>query len=158
MWPEFSKHLLVLLMIIGACAGSTGGGMKVSRVLILVKSSIAEIRQIINPKEIVTVRLNGKPVDKKTLSSTRIYAASYMILLCVFTLIVSLDGFDFTTNFTAVISCFNNIGPGLHLVGPMANFSIYSDWAQVVLSIAMLTGRLEIFPMFLLFARSAHDR
>lgn len=132
--------------------------MKVSRVLILVKSSVAEIRQIINPKEVVTVRLNGKPVDRKTLSSTRIYAASYMILLCVFTLIVSLDGLDFTTNFTAVLSCFNNIGPGLNMVGPMSNFGVYSDWAQVVLSIAMLTGRLEIFPMFLLFARSAHDR
>ena len=158
LWPEFSKHLLLLLMIVGACAGSTGGGMKVSRVLILLKSSIAEVVQIINPKGIVTVRLNGKPVDKKTLSSTRIYAASYMILLCVFTLIVSLDGLDFTTNFTAVLSCFNNIGPGLNMVGPMVNFSVYSDWAQVILSVAMLTGRLEIFPMLLLFARSAHDR
>ncbi len=157
-WPEFSKHLLVLLMVIGACAGSTGGGMKVSRVLILVKSFVAEIRQIINPKEVVTVCVNGKPVDQKTLSSTRIYAASYMLLICLFTLIVSLDGKDFTTNFTAVISCFNNIGPGLNQVGPMANFSVYSDWTQVILSIAMLTGRLEIFPMFLLFARSAHDR
>lgn len=157
-WPEFSKHLLVLLMLVGACAGSTGGGMKVSRVLILLKSFIAEIRQIINPKEVITVRLNGKPVDKKTLRSTRIYAASYMILICVFTLIVSLDGLDFTTNFTAVMSCFNNIGPGLNLVGPMANFSVYSDWMQVILSVAMITGRLEIFPMFLLFAKSAHDR
>ncbi len=158
LWPEFSKHLLVLLMIIGACAGSTGGGMKVSRVLILVKSFVAEIRQIINPKEVVTVCINGKPVDRKTLSSTRIYAAAYMILICAFTLIISLDGLDFTTNLTAVLSCFNNIGPGLNQVGPMANFSVYSDWVQVILSVAMLTGRLEIFPMFLLFARSAHDR
>ena len=158
LWPEFSKHLLVLLMIIGACAGSTAGGMKVSRVLILVKSFVAEIRQIINPKEVVTVCINGKPVDRKTLSSTRIYAAAYMILICAFTLIISLDGLDFTTNLTAVLSCFNNIGPGLNQVGPMANFSVYSDWVQVILSVAMLTGRLEIFPMFLLFARSAHDR
>lgn len=157
-WPEFSKHILVLLMVIGACAGSTGGGMKISRVIIVAKSFVAEIRQIINPKEIVTVRLNGAAVDKKTLDSTRIYVASYMVLLCVSTLIISLDGLDFTTNFTAVLSCFNNIGPGLNQVGPMANFSVYSDWAQVVLSIVMLTGRLEIFPMFLLFARSAHDR
>lgn len=157
-WPEFSKHMLLLLMVIGACAGSTGGGMKVSRVIILVKSFVAEIQQIINPKAIVTVRINGKAVDKRTLSSTRIYAAAYMVLICVFTLIVSLNGFDFTTNFTAVLSCFNNIGPGLNQVGPMANFSIYSDWAKVVLSLAMLTGRLEIFPMFLLFAKSAHDR
>lgn len=158
LWPEFSKHVLVILMIIGACAGSTGGGLKISRVIILVKSFILEIRQIINPREIVTVRLNGKPVDKKTLSSTRIYVAAYLTLICVFTLIISLDGFDLTTNLTAVLSCFNNIGPGLNMVGPMQNFSIYSDWAQVVLSIIMLTGRLEIFPMFLLFARSAHDK
>ena len=157
-WPEFAKHTIVLLMVIGACAGSTGGGMKISRVIILVKSFIQEIRQIINPKEIVTVRLNGKPVDKKTLESTRIYAAVYLILVCVFTLIVSLDGYDLTTNLTAVLSCFNNNGPGLHLVGLAANFSIFSDWVQVVLSFVMLTGRLEIFPMFLLLAKSAHDR
>lgn len=158
LWPEFSKHTLVLLMIIGACAGSTGGGMKISRVIILVKSFVLEVRQIINPKEIVTVRLNGKAVDKKTLSSTRIYAAAYLILVCIFTLLISLDGLDLTTNLTAVLACFNNIGPGLNLVGPAANFSVYSDWAQVVLSFIMLTGRLEIFPMFLLFAKSAHDR
>lgn len=158
LWPEFSKHVLVLLMIVGACAGSTGGGLKISRVIILVKSFVLEIRQIINPREIVTVRLNGKPVDKKTLSSTRIYAAAYLILICVFTLIISLDGFDLTTNLTAVLSCFNNIGPGLNLVGPAQNFSLYSDWAQVVLSVVMLTGRLEIFPMFLLLAKSAHDK
>ena len=158
LWPEFSKHTLVLLMIVGACAGSTGGGMKISRVLILVKSFVAEIKQIINPKEVVTVRLNDKPVEKGTLRSTRIYVAAYLLLICVFTLIISLDGKDLTTNITAVISCFNNIGPGLNQVGPMATFSVYSDWVQVVLSIVMLTGRLEIFPMFLLFAKSAHDR
>ena len=158
LWPEFSKHVLVLLMIVGACAGSTGGGLKISRVIILVKSFVLEIRQIINPREIVTVRLNGKPVDKKTLSSTRIYAAAYLILICICTLIISLDGFDLTTNLTAVLSCFNNIGPGLNMVGPMQNFSIYSDWAQVVLSVVMLTGKLEIFPMFLLLAKSAHDK
>lgn len=158
MWPAFSTHVIALLMIIGACAGSTGGGLKVSRVIILVKSIVQETRQIINPKAVVTVRLDGKPVDKKVLSSTRIYASAYLILLCLFTLLLSLDGLDFTTNVTAVLSCFNNIGPGLSLVGPMGNFSVYSDWAQVLLSLVMITGRLEIFPMFLLFARSAHDR
>ena len=158
LWPEFSKHVLVLLMVIGACAGSTGGGMKVSRVIILVKSLFAEIKQIISPKAVITVRLDNKPVDKKTLNSTRVYAAAYMILVCGFTLLLSLDGLDFTTNFTAVMACFNNIGPGLGLVGPAANFSVYSDWAQVLLSVAMLTGRLEIFPMFLLLSRSAHDK
>ena len=157
-WPENTKHLLVLLMVIGACAGSTGGGLKISRVIILVKSFIAEIHQIINPKQVVCIRLNGSAVDKRTLNSTRIYAAAYMILICVFTLIVSFDGYDLTTNFTAVLSCLNNIGPGLNLVGPTQNFSIYSDFMQFVLSLAMLTGRLEIFPMFLILSRSAHDR
>ena len=157
-WPEFSKHLLVLLMLIGGCAGSTAGGLKVSRVIILFKSFVAEIRQIINPKEIISIRLNGKDVDRKTLNSTRIYFAAYGIIICVCTLIISLDGFDLTTNLTAVLSCFNNVGPGLNLVGPMNNFGVYSDWVKVVLSLAMLTGRLEIFPMFLLFAKSAHDR
>lgn len=157
-WPEFSKHTLVLLMIIGACAGSTGGGFKVSRGIILIKSFFAEIRHIITPKAVITVRVDGKPVDKETLNSTKIYAGTYLILVCVFTWILSLDGKDLTTNLTAVLSCFNNIGPGLSLVGPMNNFSIYSDWAKVLLSVAMLTGRLEIFPMFLLFAKSTHDR
>lgn len=157
-WPEFSKHTLVLLMIIGACAGSTGGGFKVSRVIILVKSFFAEIRKIITPRAVITVRLDKKPVDKQTLNSTKIYAGAYMILICVFTWILSLDGLDLTTNLTAVLSCFNNIGPGLSQVGPMNNFSVYSNWAKVLLSVAMLTGRLEIFPMFLLFSRSTHKK
>lgn len=158
LWPEFSKHMLVLLMIVGACAGSTGGGLKISRVIILTKSFVAEIKQILNPKQIIQIRLDRKPIDQKTVNSTRIYFAAYFLLICVFTLILSLDGLDLTTNLTAVLSCFNNIGPGLNQVGPMANFGVYSDWAKVLLSIVMLTGRLEIFPMFLLFARSAHDR
>ena len=157
-WPEFSKHTLVLLMIIGACAGSTGGGFKVSRLIILLKAMMAEVRHIITPKAINPVRIDGKPIDKETLNSTRIYAAAYLILICLFTWILSLDGKDLTTNVTAVLSCFNNIGPGLGGVGPMNNFGIYSDWAQVVLSLCMLTGRLEIFPMLLLFGRSMHTR
>lgn len=157
-WPEFSKHTLVLLMIIGACAGSTGGGFKVSRGLILVKAFFAEIRKIITPRAVITVRLDKKPVDMQTVNSTKIYAGAYLILICVFTWILSLDGKDLTTNLTAVLSCFNNIGPGLAGVGPMENFSFYSDWAKVLLSAAMLTGRLEIFPMFLLFSRSTHKK
>ena len=157
-WPEFSKHTLVLLMIIGACAGSTGGGFKVSRLIILLKAMMAEVRHIITPKAINPVRIDGKPIDKETLNSTRIYAAAYLILICLFTWVLSLDGKDLTTNVTAVLSCFNNIGPGLGGVGPMNNFGIYSDWAQVLLSLCMLTGRLEIFPMLLLFGRSMHTR
>ena len=157
-WPEFSKHTLVLLMIIGACAGSTGGGFKVSRLIILLKAMMAEVRHIITPKAINPVRIDGKPIDKETLNSIRIYAAAYLILICLFTWILSLDGKDLTTNVTAVLSCFNNIGPGLGGVGPMNNFGIYSDWAQVLLSLCMLTGRLEIFPMLLLLGRSMHTR
>ena len=157
-WPEFSRHLLVLLMIIGACSGSTGGGIKVSRVIVMVKSFFTEIRHIINPSSVTAVRTNGKPMDKETLIAVRVYVASYFILICLFTLVISLNGLDFTTNLTAVLSCFNNIGPGLNLVGPMSNFSCYADWAQVILSIAMLTGRLEIFPMFMLFSKSVHRR
>lgn len=158
LWPEFSKHTLVLLMVIGACAGSTGGGLKVSRVIILVKSFLAEIRYIVSPKSVQTVRLEHKYVDKVTLNSTRTYAAAYMMLVCLSTLLLSLDGYNLITNLTAVLSCINNIGPGLDLVGPMANFGIYSDWAMVLLSLVMLIGRLEIFPIFLLFSRSAHGK
>ena len=158
LWPEFSKHTLVLLMIIGACAGSTGGGLKVSRVIILVKSFLAEIRYIVSPKSVQTVRLEHKYVDKVTLNSTRTYAAAYMMLVALSTLILSLDGYNLITNLTAVLSCINNIGPGLELVGPMANFGIYSDWAMVLLSLVMLIGRLEIFPIFMIFSRPAHRR
>ena len=158
LWPEFSRHTLVLLMVIGACAGSTGGGLKVTRVIILVKSFFAEIRYIINPKSVQSVRLEHKFVDKATLNSTRTYAAAYLMLVCLSTLLLSLDGYDLSTNLTAVLSCINNIGPGLDLVGPMANFGFYSDWAMLLLSLVMLIGRLEIFPMFMIFSRSAHDK
>ena len=158
LWPEFSKHLIVLLMIIGACAGSTGGGLKISRVIILFKSFIAEIKQILNPKEVVSIRLNGKNVDKKTLNSTRIYFGAYVILICIFTLIISLDGLDLTTNLTAVLSCFNNIGPGLNLVGPVENFAKFSDFSKIVFCVDMLIGRLEIFPFLMLFSPSLWSR
>lgn len=158
LWPEFSKHTLVILMLVGACAGSTGGGLKVSRVLILVKSFFAEIRYIISPKSIQTVRLEYKTVDKATLNSTRTYAAAYLMLVALSTLLVSLNGYDLTTNLTAVLSCINNIGPGLGLVGPTANFSVYNDAAQILLSVVMLIGRLEIFPIFTIFSRSVHNR
>ena len=158
LWPEFSKHTLVLLMVIGACAGSTGGGLKVSRIIILVKSFFAEIRYIVSPKSVQSVRLEHKYVDKATLNSTRTYAAAYMILVCLSTWLLSLDGYDLITNLTAVLSCINNIGPGLALVGPMANFGIYSDWAMILLSLVMLIGRLEIFPIFMIFSPSLSPR
>lgn len=157
-WPQLSQHLLVFLMIIGGCAGSTAGGMKVSRVIILWKSFLAEIRSVMNPKQVISVRVNSEVVSQRTLQSSRIYAAAYLIIICISTLLLSANGFDFTTNVTAVLACFNNIGPGLNLVGPAANFGIYNDFSKFILAIVMLTGRLEIFPMFLLFAKSAHEK
>lgn len=157
-WPEYSRHLLVLLMIIGACAGSTAGGMKISRIIILWKSLVAEIKRIINPKQVVPVRVNGVMVENRVLQSVKVYSAFYFTIVCLSILLLSLCGLDFTTNVTAVLATFNNIGPGLSLVGPMANYGVYPIPGQLLLTLLMLTGRLEIFPMFLLFAKSAHDR
>lgn len=157
-WPQFSQHVLVLIMMIGGCAGSTAGGFKVSRIIILWKSFVAEIKSILNQKQVITVRVSGQIIDDKVLNSVRIYSAAYFIIVCLSILLISINELDFTTNVTAVLACFNNIGPGLGLVGPASNFSVYSDSAKILLSILMLTGRLEIFPMFLLFAKSAHDR
>ena len=157
-FPQYSQHVLALFMITGACAGSTAGGFKLSRVIILFKSFIAEIRYMINPKQMVRVRLDGSVVDDKTLRSVRIYCAAYFIIICVSVLLLSIDGQDFTTNVTAVLACFNNIGPGLGKVGPCSNYSFYSGPAKALLSLLMLMGRLEIFPLFMIFAPSAHDR
>ncbi len=157
-WPQFSQHMLVFLMIVGACAGSTAGGFKVSRVIILWKSFISEIKRAINPKQMMPIRVNGSVVDIKTLQSAKVYCAVYFIIVCLSVLLLSLNELDFTTNVSAVLACFNNIGPGLALVGPTANYSVYSAPSQLLLSLLMLTGRLEIFPMFCLFAKSAHDR
>lgn len=158
LWPQLSQHVLVLLMILGGCAGSTAGGFKISRVIILIKSFVTEIKRLINPKQVITVRVSGEVVDKNTLNSARVYCAAYFIIACLSVLIISVNELDFTTNVTAVLACINNIGPGLNLVGPMANYSVYSDPIKLFLSLLMLTGRLEIFPIFMLFAKSAHDR
>ena len=158
MWPQFSQHLLVGLMIIGACAGSTAGGMKVSRIIILWKSFIAEIKRAINPKQMMPLRVNGEVIENRALQGTKVYCVAYFFIVCLSILIMALSELDFTTNVTAVLACFNNIGPGLSLVGPAANYSVYADPFKVFLSLLMLTGRLEIFPMFMFFAKSAHDR
>lgn len=157
-WPQFSQHLLVGLMIIGACAGSTAGGMKISRVIILWKSFITEIRRAINPKQMMPIRVNGEVLENRALQGTKVYCVAYFFIACLSILILALSNLDFTTNVTAVLACFNNIGPGLANVGPAANYSVYADPFKVFLSLLMLTGRLEIFPMFMFFAKSAHDK
>ncbi len=157
-WPTFSKGILLVLMIIGASAGSTGGGFKVARVLLVFKSLRRNIRQVLNPQKVMVVRNNGKTVDEKVLDNANAYLAAYMIILVGCMLVVSIDGYSVETNLSAVLSCFNNIGPGMAAVGPMCNFSVYGPVSTFVLSLAMLAGRLEIFPMLILLSRSTWKR
>ena len=152
-WPAFSKAIIMLLMIIGASAGSTGGGLKVARVLLLFKSLRRNIRQVLSPRKVEVVRINDRVVDEKVLDNANAYLAAYVIIMFVSFLVISLDDFTVGTNFTAVLACFNNIGPGLEAVGPTCNFSGYSFLSKLVLSFDMLAGRLEIFPMLVLFTR-----
>ena len=154
LWPSFSKAILVSLMLIGACAGSTGGGIKVARVMLLFKSLRRNIRQVLHPNKVQVVRNNGRVVEESVLDTTNAYLAAYVVIIVVSAILISLDGFSIGTNLTAVLACFNNIGPGLEMVGPTGNFGHFSDLSKVVLSIDMLAGRLEIFPMLVLLTRS----
>lgn len=158
LWPAFSKGLLMMLMVVGACAGSTGGGIKCARVLLLFKSLRRNIRQVLNPRTVQVIRNNGKVVDEKIVTNTNAYLAAYVVVVIVSFLIISLDGFSIGTNLTAVLACFNNIGPGLEAVGPTCNFAAYSILSKLVLTVCMLAGRLEIFPILILFSRSTWKR
>ena len=158
LWPSFSKTILVCLMMVGACAGSTGGGMKIARLMLITKSLRRNIRKTLNPRKVMAVRNNGIVIDEQILDNTNAYLAAYVLIIVAIFVIISLDGFSVGTNFTAVICTFNNIGPGLEAVGPTCNFSIFSDFSTFVLSIGMLAGRLEIFPILVLFSRSAWKR
>lgn len=152
LWPQLSKAVLLLLMFIGACAGSTGGGMKVSRIVVYMKSIKREMAALIHPRSVKVMKLEGKAVDSAMLRSIFSFLSAYLVIFVVSLLIVTLDGFDLETNFSAVAATFNNIGPGLGGVGPMSNFAGYSVLSKLVLSLDMLIGRLEIFPILLLFA------
>ncbi len=152
LWPEFSKAILVMLMFVGACAGSTGGGIKVCRILILFKTIIKELKITIHPKSTHKITMNGRIVERETVRTVNVYMAAYLIIYVIAMLAVSLDGFDFTTNFTAVATTINNIGPGLAVVGPVGNFSEYSGTSKLIFSLCMLIGRLEVFPMLILFS------
>lgn len=155
LWPQLSRTLLVLLMFIGASAGSTGGGIKVIRLQLLMKGMVRDIRRTVHPKSVNTVKLDGHTVDEGILSGVQGFFFAYMLILLGATAIVSLDGFSFETNFTAVVATLSNIGPGLGMVGPTGNFAAFSDVSKLVLSMCMLIGRLEIFPILMLFAPSA---
>ena len=158
LWPAFSKGILLMLMAVGACAGSTGGGIKCARVMLLFKSLRRNIRQVLNPRTVQVIRNNGKVVDEKVLANTNAYLAAYVIIIFISYLIISLDGFSVGTNLSAVMACFNNIGPGLESVGPTGNFAGFSVLSKLTLSLAMLAGRLEIFPILALFSRSTWKR
>lgn len=152
LWPQLSKAVLLLLMFIGACAGSTGGGMKVSRIVVYMKSIKREMAALIHPRSVKVMKLEGKAVDSAMLRSIFSFLSAYLVIFVVSLLIATLDGFDLETNFSAVAATFNNIGPGLGGVGPTSNFAGYSVLSKLVLSLDMLIGRLEIFPILLLFA------
>ena len=158
LFPEFSKQILVLLMFIGACAGSTGGGIKVSRIVIMVKSMFGEISRILHPRTMKKVHMDGHIIDEPTLRSVNMFIMAYIVLFSFSVLIVSWDNFDMTTNFTAVAATLNNIGPGLNMVGPMGNFSEYSDVSKYVFCFDMLAGRLELFPILVLFNPKTWNR
>ena len=158
LWPTLSKTVLVLLMFVGACAGSTGGGIKMSRIMILVKSVSREIKKMIHPQAVRPVRVSGKVVPDETVRGVNVYICAYFAIFAVSMLIISLDGFDFTTTFTAVAATINNIGPGLGEVGPYGSFAGMSHISKLVLSADMLVGRLEIYPILLLFSPSMWRR
>ena len=153
LWPSFSKTILVMLMFIGACAGSTGGGMKVSRIIILFKSIAKELDVVVHPHHVKKVKMDGRVVEHNVLRAVNVFLASYVIIFALSVLLISIDNFDFTTNFTAVAATINNIGPGLEMVGPTGNFAAYSNFSKLVLTFDMLAGRLELFPVLVLFAR-----
>lgn len=153
LWPQASRTILVLLMFIGACAGSTGGGIKVSRFIILIKTIKKELHSLLHPRSIRKLKLDGHTLEHEVVRSTNVFLIAYVLVFALSILLISFDGLDMVTNFTGVSAALNNIGPGLELVGPTQNFSIFSNGAKLVLIFDMLAGRLELFPMLLLFVR-----
>lgn len=153
LWPQVSRTILVMLMFVGACAGSTGGGIKVSRFLILVKTVRKELLQYAHPKSVKKIKMDGKSIEHEVVRSTNVFMITYVLIFAFSVLLLAFDNLDLVTNFTAVAATLNNIGPGLELVGPSANFSIFSNGDKLVLIFDMLAGRLELFPLLLLFTR-----
>ena len=158
LWPELSRTLLVLIMFIGACAGSTGGGIKVSRLMILFRGAINEIGKMAHPRRVKRVTMDGHPVEPEVVRAANVYMVWYVLVFAMSVILISFDDYDLVTNFTAVTATFNNIGPGLNLVGPTGNFEFFSIPSKLVLIFDMLAGRLELFPMLVLFAPSTWKR
>ena len=150
-WPDFSKAVLFVLMFVGACAGSTCGGIKVSRILIMFKSLKREFFTLIHPRSVKTIRISGKKIDDDTIRKVNSYLVCFFLLYFASFLVVSFDNFGFETNFTAVATTINNVGPGFGMVGPAGNFAAYSPLSKIVFVIDMICGRLELFPILILF-------
>ena len=151
-WPTFAQTLIFVLMFIGSCAGSTAGGLKVTRVNVLVKSMLKKIKNVVSPRQVETLCIDGKPVGTKTVEVVQNFFVLYIMIFLVCALIISIDNFDFTTNITASLSCISNVGPGLGQVGPYGSYRIYSSFSKFVLSLEMIAGRLELFPLLVLFS------
>ena len=158
LWPSWLQTMIVVLMFIGGCAGSTGGGLKLSRVMLLVRTAAADVGRVISPRRVNRVQMDGRRVTAETTGAVYSYVALVMLLLLGCTALISFDGFDFTTNFTAALSCISNVGPGLGLVGPSGNFAIFSSFSKLVMAFAMLFGRLEVYAMLILFIPSTWRR
>lgn len=158
LWPNFSQTILVSIMFVGAMAGSTGGGIKVSRIAVLIKAAYRELCMMRSPRSVRTLKFDGKPLEKQTLSGILTYFAAFMVLFVISILILSLDAQDHVSNLTAVTACFNNIGPALGVCGPAGNYSTFSDLSKIVLTFDMIAGRLEIFPLLILFTPSTYRR
>ncbi len=152
LWPAFSRTILVMLMFCGACAGSTGGGIKVSRIVMAFKTVIKELDYFIHPNNVRKVKVDGKQVEHTVIRSVNVFVMAYLFVFAASLLLITLDNLDLVTNFTAVAATINNIGPGLGLVGPAANYSLYSPFAKIVLTFDMIAGRLELFPVLILFS------
>lgn len=152
LWPELSKTVLLLVMFVGACAGSTGGGIKVSRILILLKGFARELRTLLHPRQVKKITIDSRPVENEVVRSVNAYIACYIIIFVSSLILISFDRFDLVTNFSAVTATINNIGPGLNAVGPTSNFAAFSAFSKLVLIFDMLAGRLELFPMLILFS------
>ena len=158
-WPTLSKVILLFLMMTGGMAGSTAGGIKMSRLMILTKSTAADIRKMVHPREVITLKFEGEPVQNDTIQNVRIFFVTWVAILVLCTLLISIEGYgDFLTNFSASLSCVSNIGPGFNLVGPAANFSGYSYVSKIILSLEMLFGRLEVFPLIVLFSPATYRK
>lgn len=158
LWPQLSKTILIILMFIGACAGSTGGGIKVSRIVVLFKTVRKEQKHLLHPHSVDKITMDGKTVPHTVLRSINVFMAAYIVIFFLSVLLIAFDNHDFVTNFTAVAATFNNIGPGLELVGPTQNFSIFSDTSKLVLIFDMLAGRLELFPLLILFKKATWQK